>query len=57
MESAYNWFEQRKTGETQRRRGKMIELSLSTLILIIILAILVGILGLSLLAGHIVRAR
>lgn len=35
----------------------MIELSLSALVLIIILAMLIGMLGLRLLAGHIVRAR
>ncbi len=36
------------------RRGKMIEISLGLLVLIIILAVLVGMLGLSLLAAHVV---
>lgn len=35
----------------------MIEMSLSLLVLIIVLAMLVGMLGLSLLASHIVQAR
>lgn len=35
----------------------MIEMSVSLLFLIIILAMLIGMLGLSLLAAHIVRAR
>ena len=39
------------------KEAKMIELSLSALVLIIILAMLVGMLGLSLLAGRIVGAR
>jgi len=45
--------------QVQSKKGveKMIELSLSTLILIILLAMLMGMLGLSLLARHIVRVR